>query len=68
MVANESGREVVGICFWHFSPVPTASSNVGYSGHTGKHLLIARFSHFDPEADIRISPIDPHQCAADPPH
>jgi hypothetical protein len=68
MVANESGREVVGICFWHFSPVPTASSNVGYLGHTGKHLLIARFSHFDPEADIRISPIDPHQCAADPPH
>jgi len=32
--------------------VPTASSNVGYLGHTGKHLLIAKFSHFDPGADI----------------
>ena len=42
--------EVVGICFWHFSPVPTASSNIGYWGHTGKHLLIARFSHFDPQS------------------
>jgi hypothetical protein len=35
---------------WHFSAVPSAPSNVGYRGQTGRHMLIARFSHFDPTA------------------
>jgi hypothetical protein len=33
---------------WHFSAVLTAPSNVGYRGQSGRHMLVARFSHFDP--------------------
>jgi hypothetical protein len=40
---------------WHFSAVPPAPANVGYRGHTGRHMLIARFSHFDPKADSVVS-------------
>jgi hypothetical protein len=32
----------------NFSAMPTAPSNVGYREYTGRHLLIARFSHFVP--------------------
>jgi len=32
---------------WHFSAVPTALSNVGYLGWTGRHMLKASSSHFD---------------------
>ena len=39
-------------CFWHFSAVPIAPSNVGYRGWTGRHMLIARFSHFDPNRTL----------------
>jgi hypothetical protein len=35
--------------FWHFSAVPTPLSDVGYPGHTGKHLLVLSFTDFDPE-------------------
>ena len=31
-----------------FSAVPTAPSNVGYRGQTGRHMLNASSSHFDP--------------------
>jgi hypothetical protein len=34
---------------WHFPAVPTTPSNVRYPGKTGRHMLIARFSHFDPK-------------------
>ncbi len=34
---------------WHSSAVPTVPSNVGYRVWTGRHMLIASFSHFDPE-------------------
>jgi len=36
--------------FWHFSAVPTAPTNVGYRGQTGRHMLNASSSHFDPSA------------------
>jgi hypothetical protein len=29
--------------------VPTAPSNVGYRGQTGRHMLNASSSHFDPK-------------------
>src|SRR4030095_14774692 len=38
---------------WHLSAVPTALSNVRYRGWTSRHMLIARFSHFDPERTSR---------------
>ena len=31
----------------HFSAVPTPLSDVGYPGHTGKHLLVLSFTGFD---------------------
>jgi len=31
----------------HFSDVPTALSNVGYRGQTGKHLLALSLTGFD---------------------
>jgi hypothetical protein len=34
---------------WHFSAVPTPLSDVGYPGHTGKHLLVLSFTGFDPK-------------------
>jgi hypothetical protein len=34
---------------WHFSAVPTAPSNVGFREKTGRHMLNASSSHFDPE-------------------
>jgi hypothetical protein len=34
----------------HFSAVPTAPSNVGYREQTGRHMLNASSSHFDPTA------------------
>jgi hypothetical protein len=34
---------------WHSSAVPTAPSNVGYRGQTGRHMLNASSSHFDPD-------------------
>ena len=37
---------------WHFSAVPTPLSDVGYPGHTGKHLLVLGFTGFDPIADF----------------
>ena len=44
--------EVIGLASandrcWHFSAVPTAASNVGYRGQTGRHMLNASSSHFD---------------------
>jgi hypothetical protein len=30
-----------------FSAVPTPLSDVGYPGHTGKHLLVLSFTGFD---------------------
>jgi hypothetical protein len=38
------------VCLWHFSAVPTAPSNVGYRGQTGRHMLNASSSHFDPRS------------------
>ena len=37
---------------WHFSAVPTPLSDVGYPGHTGKHLIVLSFTGFDPDADM----------------
>ena len=43
---------------WHFSAVPTAQSNVGYLGWTGRHMLNASSSHFEthcgPQQDWRV--------------
>jgi hypothetical protein len=39
---------------WHFSAVPTPLSDVGYPGHTGKHLLVLSFTGFEPEADMSL--------------
>jgi hypothetical protein len=34
---------------WHFSAVPTALSNVGFRGQTGKHFLVLSITGFDPD-------------------
>jgi hypothetical protein len=39
---------VIDVAYWHFSAVPTAPSNVGYLGWTGRHMLKASSSHFGP--------------------
>jgi hypothetical protein len=39
---------------WHFSAVPTALSNVGYLGWTGRHMLKASSSHFGPTRDMGV--------------
>jgi hypothetical protein len=39
---------------WHFSAVPTPLSDVGYPGHTGKHLLVLSFTGFDPKRRSRL--------------
>jgi hypothetical protein len=35
------------------SAVPTAPSNVGFRGQTGKHLLVLSFTGFDPSRSSR---------------
>src|SRR6478609_8259547 len=40
----------------HFSAVPTAPSNVGYLGWTGRHMLKASSSHFDRAARLAAIP------------
>jgi len=36
------------VVLWQISAVPTAPSNVGYRGYSGREMLAVRLSHFDP--------------------
>jgi hypothetical protein len=50
---------------WPFSAVPTPLSDVGYPGHTGKHLLALSFTGFDPTpviGRIEISQCSTRRC------
>src|SRR5262245_60195576 len=44
------------VAYWHFSAVPTALSNVGHRGQTGKHLLALSFTDFDPGRSLKHGP------------
>jgi hypothetical protein len=40
------------VSFWHKCEVSERLLHVGYRGKTGRYLLIASFSHFDPTGTL----------------